>query len=80
MADADEPLPIELNILPAISRFGVEAVYGRPLYTHEIKNLIAAEITRDAYREREKSGNYADWSRKNPEKAAVLDEAMKCQM
>ena len=77
--DGDGPPPIELGILPVISRFGVEAVYGRPLYTHEIKNLIAAEVIRDAYNGREQSGDMADWARKNSHKAALLNEAMKWQ-
>lgn len=75
--DGDEPPPIELNILSVINRFGVEAVYGRPLYTHEIKNLIAAEVIRDAYNDRRESKNMAAWSRKYPSRARQLSEAMK---
>ena len=75
--NGDGPLPVELNILSVINRFGSDAVYGRPLWTHEIKNLISAEVIRDAYNAREESGDYADWCKKYPARARTLNDAMR---
>ena len=75
-----EPRPIELDILPVIDRFGIQAVYGRTLYVQEVKALMEADIISSAYRNRAASGNLAEWSAKYPEMAKRLDWAMKLTM
>ena len=67
--------PIELKMVQNVNRFGVEAVFGRPLFLHEIREMIIAENTADAYKSRKASGDWAKWSIENPELADLLSKA-----
>ena len=58
-----------------VNKFGVEAVFGRPLFLHEIREMIIAENTADAYKARKASGDWAKWSVENPELAELLSKA-----
>lgn len=60
-----------------IEKFGAWAVYGRPLFAHEMKRITAAEAIVNAYRDRAKSENYAEWTERNPQLAALLTRAMR---
>jgi len=53
----------------------VQAVFGRPLFLHEMKEIIIAENIEVAYKTRAASGNWAEWSKKNPGMAEILSKA-----
>jgi hypothetical protein len=78
---ADDPagsrLPDELAMLSSIDRFGVQAVYGRPLSFHELRMMRLSENIGNYYRERAKAENWAVWAESNPGKAEVLAMAGK---
>ena len=76
-ADGKGPMPDELVILRSIDRYGVNAIYGRPLSFHEIRMMTLADSVVNAYREREKSDNWGAWTDMNPDKAELLAEAGK---
>lgn len=58
-----------------VNRFGVQAIFGRQLYLHEIKEMVIAENVFNAYMERQGSGNWAEWAEKNPTMSEVLVKA-----
>lgn len=67
------PPPNELILLSYIDRFGVEAVTGRKtLPFGDARRMITAENIIEAYRDRKRSGNWAEWAEKNPAGSALL--------
>jgi hypothetical protein len=59
-----------------IDRFGVRAVLGRDtLRAGEIRRMLYAEALIEAYRDREKSTNWATWARENEARSEMLAEA-----
>lgn len=68
----------ELETLYRIDRFGVKAVLGRDvLYWSETRRMIVAEKVYKAYHSRRQSGNWAEWSEKNPVLAKLLFDVEK---
>jgi hypothetical protein len=68
--------PKELRELWLIERFGVEAIKNRSyLGAKEIKSMLLAENIYNAYNEREKSTNVAEWTQSNPDKADLVHAA-----
>lgn len=74
-AEGSSPRPEELIIAGYIDRFGAQAVLGRVLSGGELRRIAQAENIVQAYRDRQKSENWAKWAQDNPEQAAVLNEA-----
>ena len=50
-------------------------MFGRPLYLNEMREIVQAENIERAYKARESSGNWAEWTKQNPELAAILTKA-----
>lgn len=65
-------MPVELQTGQYITKFGAWAVMGRPLYLHEIKEIIIAENVENAYRSRRASGDWAKWTSENQTMAEIL--------
>lgn len=79
--ESDAPQPEELILLGYVDRFGAQAVLGRALSAREIKSMVLAENVVRAYRERQAAQDWAIWAKDNPDKAHLLNEAMRlCQM
>ena len=68
-------MPVEIQMGNYADRFGVQGAFGRPLYLNEMREITIAENVEHAYRERKASGNWAEWTEKNPDMAAVLNRA-----
>jgi len=64
--------PHELQTAYFIERYGIAAIYGRPLFAGEIYRMNAAKNVFDAYIGRKQSDNWAEWSQKNPRAAELL--------
>lgn len=60
-----------------MDRFGAQAVYGRNLGAGEIRRMITAENTIQAYRDRERAENWAQWAHDNRAAAGLLARAAK---
>lgn len=58
-----------------IDRFGAQAVFGRPLFLHEMKEIIIAENIEAAHKARTQSGDWAKWTSENPVLAELLNKA-----
>jgi len=72
------PQPEELRNLWLIERFGVQAILNRPyLGSKELKSMLLAERVYNAYKDREKSTEWATWALDNPEDAELLEFARK---
>jgi len=68
--------PREYQIIKAIDRFGVMAVYGRPvLSVGEIRRLALAENIIAWHGERAASKDWPKWGRENKQKARTLHQA-----
>lgn len=67
--------PGELEIYNAIQRYGVQAVYGRPLTYAEINQMDYALGIVGLYRQSMAADNLVTWSINNPQGAALLNEA-----
>lgn len=67
--------PIELNTRDYIDRFGVQGVFGRPLYLSEIREIVIAENIESAYKARAKSGDWAKWTQENKDLSEMLIKA-----
>lgn len=65
----------ELILGWSIDKYGTQAVFGRTLSFHEIRMLDLADNVVKAYRERERSDNWAEWAEKNHAKARILGVA-----
>ena len=66
------PITDEIALIRSLDRFGVQAIYGRPLSFHEIRMLVMAENVTMAYIDRMKSENWVYWAENNPDKSALL--------
>jgi len=64
--------PIELEMAHSVEKYGVQAIFGRPLFLHEIKEMNIAENVYNGYQARKASGNLAEWTTKNQDIAAIL--------
>ena len=68
----------EISKLQRIERFGLEAVTGRRVFLFsEIRRLTHAENVVNAYQSSQRSKNWAEWSKTNPQLAEILFEASK---
>ena len=73
-ADGGGPIPDELVLLWSIDRYGVEAVFGRPLSFQEVRSMTLADNVYSAYKERARAENWAEWAGTHPAKARLLAE------
>jgi len=64
-------------LLSYIDRFGVEAVYGRTPGAGELRRMVVAENVIKAFEARQQAQDWAQWSKDNPELAALLAQAMR---
>jgi len=72
------PQPEEIRRLRLIERFGVQAILNRPyLGSKELKLMLLAERVYNAYKEREKSTDWATWALSNPVESELLSFARK---
>lgn len=70
--------PSEVTLAMAIKKYGVPAVMGREtLSAGEMMRMNYCENVASAYKSRTAASNWAQWSRDNPELAAVLLDAEK---
>ena len=77
-AENNKNPPREIAELSYIDRFGVMAVYGRPVLSYgEIQRLILAENVVQAFQARKKSDNWAEWANNNPTSARLLTDIEK---
>jgi hypothetical protein len=76
-ADAGDPIPDELILARAVEKYGAQAIFGRMLSFQEVRSMGLAENIVNAYGERKKSDNWAEWSENNPSKARLLNTAGK---
>ncbi len=74
-AEGEAQIPDELVLARTVERFGTQAVFGRILSFHEIRMMTLAENVMNAYQERKRSENWAEWAEKNPGMAHVLGTA-----
>ena len=58
-----------------IREYGIDGVYGRPLYYREIVRMNAAKSIVYAYESRQGSANFAAWALSNPNEARILSQA-----
>jgi len=72
-AEGEGPVTDELVLAWAVSKYGVQAVFDRPLSFHETRVMDLADNVYRAYKERQHSDNWASWASKNPEKARLLN-------
>lgn len=72
-ADGEGDIPKELKALFYVDRFGVQSIYGRPLYYHEVRRFEVAEMVVKAYLARKNSSNMAQWAKDNPRANALLE-------
>lgn len=70
--EGDGRKPVELQTAHYIDRYGVWAVMGRPLFLNEMQEIAIAENVESAYRSRQQSGDWAEWSSRNPAMAELL--------
>lgn len=73
----DAPRPFELDLHDKVSKYGAEAVFGRPLTARDMRDMDTAEkaayIIR-MYHEREMSENWAEWAQRH---SAINEVLMK---
>jgi hypothetical protein len=74
-AEGDAPATDELILGWAVDKYGAQSVYGRTLSFHEIRTLDMAANVVNAYHERMRSENWAEWAEKNHAKARLLNAA-----
>jgi len=71
-------LPEDIEAGRLIERFGVQAVYGRPLGYGEMRRISIAEgivqayRSRDNYHDKDNSENWSEWAARFPEMNARL--------
>jgi len=71
-------LPEDIEAGRLIERFGVQAVYGRPLGYGEMRrinlseSIVQAYRSRDNYRDKDGAENWSEWSARFPEMNARL--------
>lgn len=56
----------------SVEKYGAQAVFGRALFLHEMKEMNIAENIYNAYQSRKASGNLAEWTTKNEGLAGIL--------
>ena len=71
-ADEGGQIPDELVLARSVDRYGVQAVFGRTLSFHEIRMMSLADNIVNAYQERKRSDNWAQWAEANHGKAELL--------
>lgn len=65
-------------MLVKIERFGLEAITGRrQFYFGELRQMIAAENIVTAYKSREHSKDWTEWTRNNPLLTEILVDVEK---
>lgn len=79
-AESGGTIPKELEQARLVSRFGVEAVFGRPLYTKEMRRMVAADNIYSAFTSRKNSKDWGKWASENPELDEILRYAMKASI
>ncbi len=70
-------MPEEIILSNAVSRYGANGVFGRPLSALEIERMGTANGIVSICHDRNASLNHATWATENPEAAKVFDYAMK---
>lgn len=71
-------IPASLEAGRLIERFGVQAVYGRPiLFLNEIRKIQAATDVSNAVHSKARSESVAKWAEANPGPASILADATK---
>ena len=60
-----------------MTKFGAQAIFGRPLTVEEIHAMLRAETVVQAYTAREKAENWVAWAKDNPELSLILNAAAK---
>lgn len=71
------PVSPEIRLIRSVDRFGAQAVFGRTLSAKEIKQMLIADAIVEAYHARARSKDWAAWETDNPERATLLNAAMK---
>ncbi len=73
----DGEIPLELDMLNLIDRFGASAVLPSPTPLPLLKRLQAADAVRAAFIERAQSEMDAVWAQQHPGKAHLLNLALR---
>lgn len=76
-AERRGPMPPDLQLANAVSRYGVQAIFGRVLGAGELRRMLACENIVRAYQERQKHPNWAEWARDNPDESRILNQLAK---
>ena len=76
MDDPQAPQPIEEEWSHYIKRFGVQAVFGRPMSVGELRRLNLYERVKNAYLSRSQAQNMATWAKEHPTDNALLERAL----
>jgi hypothetical protein len=66
-----------LELVDFIDRFGAQAVLGRMLNQNEMQKMILADKIRNAFIERESSGDWTEWAKRNPTLNDLIIEVIK---
>ena len=74
-ADGGDQIPDELVLARSVERYGAQAVFGRILSFHELRMMTLSDNVVNAYNERQRSDNWAQWAEANHGKARLLAEA-----
>lgn len=69
--------PAEIRLVDDLERFGVTALFGRPLTINEIRTIRITENIRNAYIDRESANDITEWITNNAELHEILSEARK---
>lgn len=76
-AEGGGPMPLEIEALRHIDRFGAQAVYGRPLGYGEALRLMCAENVVQAYQSRAAYPDWTTWAQDNEQANRLLNRAAK---
>ena len=66
-----------LELVDLVDRFGAQAVLGRTLRREEMLKMVYADNIRNGYQERQRSGDWAEWAKSNPDMNDLINDAMK---
>lgn len=69
-------MPLEIQQLRYIDRFGGHAVMGRTLGVGEMRRMISSENIVNWYNQRGPSEKWAEWAKANKPQSAALNQAM----
>lgn len=69
-------MPLDIQQLRYVDRFGGHAVMGRSLGVIEMRRMIVSENIVNAYNTRGPSDKWAEWAKENKDQSALLNQAM----